>query len=437
METTTSHRLRQTGSGSALCFALALLAAPLPANAQSIVISYSPAGFFTPPVTQSWNAASGQLQWSQPGIVEGTPVFTADGRYLVSYTTSATGVRSTRVLDIASLATLDLPIDFEPRLAHPRRVEVFGLTAFTYTAYGKMGTVARLDASGLTLIAGCMPGTTRHLDLTADGARLLTLCDSGDLIVIDSATGLVQRTVSVGVTQAFRGMQANHDGSMALVPQQGPSGTTFLALIDATTGATVATTVFPASDQAQVCGSGVLVGASPDRRTAVATCFYGTRLLDIDSLTWGAELSVAYLPVLVGISPDNRTAYTRSIFSGGFSSALQTIDIPTSTTTGFFAGMTFSIAAAFPPLAPALSVTTTGSRVDLQWTLPVHSPAATRYVLEAGTATGLTDIGTLTLGAGQTVSLPAVPPGTYMVRVRAGNATGVGAASNEVAITVP
>ena len=62
---------------------------------------------------------------------------------------------------------------------------------------------------------------------------------------------------------------------------------------------------------------------------------------------------------------------------------------------------------------------------------------ATSYVVEAGTAAGLTNIGALPTGNLDTSwSVPA-PPGTYVVRVRAANAYGLGPESNEVAVVVP
>jgi predicted nicotinamide N-methyase len=76
-------------------------------------------------------------------------------------------------------------------------------------------------------------------------------------------------------------------------------------------------------------------------------------------------------------------------------------------------------------------------RATISWTLPPHSPVATGYVLEAGTASGLSNIATLTLGSATSLAVPAVPPGRYYVRVRATNYTGTGAASNEVVIDVP
>ena len=92
---------------------------------------------------------------------------------------------------------------------------------------------------------------------------------------------------------------------------------------------------------------------------------------------------------------------------------------------------------AFAPLAPTLSATVAGRRVDVQWTLPAHSPSALTHVIEVGSASGLTDLGTITTGAAPTLAVPSAPPGRYYVRVRAVNATGAGAASNEVIVDVP
>ena len=55
------------------------------------------------------------------------------------------------------------------------------------------------------------------------------------------------------------------------------------------------------------------------------------------------------------------------------------------------------------------------------------------YLVEAGTAPGRSDVGVLNVGNVTTFSTVA-SPGVYYVRVRAVNAQGAGAASNEVVI---
>lgn len=90
-----------------------------------------------------------------------------------------------------------------------------------------------------------------------------------------------------------------------------------------------------------------------------------------------------------------------------------------------------------PELSPPQSLTASvlGRRVTLNWVSP-STPGATYYELVVGSAPGLTDIGTLVLGLQATYAVDNAPPGRYYVRVRAGNARGPGAESNEVVVLV-
>jgi hypothetical protein len=58
-------------------------------------------------------------------------------------------------------------------------------------------------------------------------------------------------------------------------------------------------------------------------------------------------------------------------------------------------------------------------------------------VVEAGTVSGASDLGIVPTGNLDTTFSTRVPPGTYFVRVRAANAFGHSAPSNEVTIVVP
>ncbi len=83
------------------------------------------------------------------------------------------------------------------------------------------------------------------------------------------------------------------------------------------------------------------------------------------------------------------------------------------------------------PAAPtALTESGSGSTVNLRWTA---ASGATDYILEAGTGPGLTNIVSVRLGNVTQVTTSA-PPGTYYVRIRGLNASGVGPASNEVVV---
>jgi enediyne biosynthesis protein E4 len=90
-----------------------------------------------------------------------------------------------------------------------------------------------------------------------------------------------------------------------------------------------------------------------------------------------------------------------------------------------------------PPGAPGnLTAGGSGFNVTLNWQAPASSAALSGYLLEVGSAPGLTNLAVFSLGTATAVET-AAPPGTYYVRIRATNAAGAGSASNEIAVTVP
>jgi plastocyanin len=95
-------------------------------------------------------------------------------------------------------------------------------------------------------------------------------------------------------------------------------------------------------------------------------------------------------------------------------------------------------AATSAPGAPAsLTSSVTGSTVQLTWTAPSGGDAASSYVVEAGSASGLIDLANFDTGnAAVTLTVTGVPAGSYFVRVRAKTSAGFGNASNEVILTV-
>lgn len=95
-------------------------------------------------------------------------------------------------------------------------------------------------------------------------------------------------------------------------------------------------------------------------------------------------------------------------------------------------------AASGAPSAPTgLVASASGSSVTLAWSAPASAPAPDTYVIEAGSATGLADLASFSTGtAATTFSATGVASGTYYVRVRAGNAAGNSAPSNEATLVV-
>ncbi|MEZ5416370.1 MAG: fibronectin type III domain-containing protein [Vicinamibacterales bacterium] len=89
------------------------------------------------------------------------------------------------------------------------------------------------------------------------------------------------------------------------------------------------------------------------------------------------------------------------------------------------------------PLAPVLRpAVVTGSTVALRWDPPAGSVTPAGYVLLAGTAPGLANIGAIDLGSTATAFDAIAPPGTYFLRVAARSACGIGAPSNEITMSV-
>jgi hypothetical protein len=88
-----------------------------------------------------------------------------------------------------------------------------------------------------------------------------------------------------------------------------------------------------------------------------------------------------------------------------------------------------------PGAPPGLTSSVSGSTVSLAWGVSSGSP--TTYIVEAGSSSGAANLANSNLGSSATAfTATGVGAGTYYVRVRARNACGTSAASNEVVIVV-
>ncbi len=83
-----------------------------------------------------------------------------------------------------------------------------------------------------------------------------------------------------------------------------------------------------------------------------------------------------------------------------------------------------------------LSATITGGTITFTWALPPLGLAGVSFILEAGTASGLTNIATVPIGPATSYTVNGVPPGTYYVRVRSVHASGTSAPTPDLAVTV-
>ena len=89
-----------------------------------------------------------------------------------------------------------------------------------------------------------------------------------------------------------------------------------------------------------------------------------------------------------------------------------------------------------PPGAPQNAVATaSGGVISLSWMPPASGGAVSTYIVQAGTASGASNVFNAGVGAGTAVS-GAVSPGTYFLRVLAQGGGGISVPSNEVSVTV-
>jgi hypothetical protein len=108
--------------------------------------------------------------------------------------------------------------------------------------------------------------------------------------------------------------------------------------------------------------------------------------------------------------------------------AVQSLPLP--------AGGCVRTALAWVQPAGNLSATVAGNVVSLFWETSPSS--GVQHVVEAGSASGLSNLARLAVPTGATsITVADVPAGTYFVRVRAVNAVGTSEPSNEIVVNVP
>ena len=326
--------------------------------------------------------------------------------------TDATGY-ALYVHDLARQQTRMLPVGGTTPgefVGNPAMPEAYLVGPTGITAYG---------AAGSRRFADRVCSNPREVSVSPDGRRLAVSCGAinrpPETAVLDIMTGQELALVPLSFGQL------NADGSEYV----GTSITGELQRWDTATGRAVATgptgvgqVLLDVTGLVFTHGSNFLRQHDPQ---TLATVWSGV-----------IPHGVSSPPLLDG---RNGIIYT---FGGGFA----VFDIGTRRVrvqAPANAGSQVAFALAPLPSAPGpLAATVQGANVSLLWSPVAAAATTTRYVLEVGSAPGLNDIFSgLDVGLQTSFGASNVPPGTYYVRVRAGNYCGLGAPSNEVVVQVP
>ena len=90
------------------------------------------------------------------------------------------------------------------------------------------------------------------------------------------------------------------------------------------------------------------------------------------------------------------------------------------------------------PVAPdGVAATLSGRVISLSWNSPTTGAAPTSYVVDVGTATGASNLGSFNTGTTATTVSGSVPAGRYFIRLRTRANTLLSAPSSEVVVDVP
>jgi len=79
---------------------------------------------------------------------------------------------------------------------------------------------------------------------------------------------------------------------------------------------------------------------------------------------------------------------------------------------------------------------TAARTATISWDIAGAGPEPSSFLLEVGSQSGRSDLGTVSL-TGERFVAPGVPSGVYFLRVRSVNGAGTSAPSNEVRLVVP
>lgn len=260
------------------------------------------------------------------------------------------------------------------------------------------------------------PGASLTLTATTANATLLA---NGGIMVAPVSSTATSRTFSVTVT-----------------PVAGATGTGGLGLVGGDLAATVGRAV-----QLSVTAS----PAAPDAPTTLAASMSGTTL----TLSWTPATTgstpVSYA-VHVGTAPGATTLPVQTtagtsvgitVTTGGtYYARVHAVNAYGASAASPEASITIAAPNPRPGAPTGLTASFSGRAITIAWTAPAMGDPVTNYLLEVGSAPGLANLLVVPVGAGTTFGSGGVPDGTFWLRVRGSNASGVGPPSQDLGVVM-
>lgn len=364
---------------------------------------------------------------------------TPDGRFTVSTLPDEAGGSAPGWLVLRDVVTgridlLPVPPDNAIIVGHPRRPELY---------LRDQGGAFALSAAGVRPFASTPCGARMAPVATSgNGDRVLYQCLALPIVSVlfDTATGELVATF----TSAVRALSVDGRETYSVEANR-------VVRRDVATNTVLADAAIPpgAFGQPEPV-SALLVDARSGRVFVLGSfvnVFDGTSLALVRSTfaPWYAQYGGLRS---LTFDPDRPRAYATSsqiVEPGYYYGSYHVIDTDTGLPVGGVSNVPLNtleiggFAVAPRPAAPtAVTATVSSAAALLTWTPGVSNAQTTRYVIDVGSAPGLSNIFSgLDIGLQTSFSASGVPPGTYYVRVRAANYTGLSAASDEIIVTVP